>query len=91
MCRAYRHVGQMDQAEMKGGVMGNKKKWIELCEQAADEQYPKKLAALILEINFWLEAKELRLIRVGVITQPAVEPLSKNLARQYNEGKIVAS
>ena len=40
----------------------NKKKWMELCEQAADEQDPKKLAALLLEINFMLEAKELRLI-----------------------------
>ena len=29
----------------------NKKKWMELCEQAADEQDPKKLAALILEIT----------------------------------------
>ena len=37
----------------------NKKKWMELCEQAADERDPKKLAALILEINFILEAKEL--------------------------------
>ena len=39
----------------------NKKKWMELCEQAADEQDPKKLAALILQINYILEAKELRL------------------------------
>jgi hypothetical protein len=39
----------------------NKKKWMELCERAADEQDPKKLAALILQINFVLEAKELRL------------------------------
>jgi hypothetical protein len=39
----------------------NKKKWMELCEQAADEQDPKKLAVLILQINFILEAKELRL------------------------------
>jgi hypothetical protein len=44
-----------------GGMQENKKKWMELCEQAADEQDPKKLAALILEINFVLEAKELRL------------------------------
>jgi hypothetical protein len=41
----------------------NKQKWMELCEQAADEQDPKKLAALILQINFVLEAKELRLGR----------------------------
>ena len=39
----------------------NREKWMELCEQAAKEQDPKKLAALILEINFMLEAKELRL------------------------------
>ena len=51
----------------------NKKKWMELCEQAADEQDPKKLAALILEINFVLEAKELRLTGKVVPTQPAVE------------------
>jgi len=52
--------------------MQNKKKWTELCERAADEQDPKKLAALILEINFMLEAEELRLIR-RVVTQPPVE------------------
>jgi hypothetical protein len=51
----------------------NKKKWMELCEQAADEQDPKKLAALILEINFMLEAKELRLTGKVPITHPAVE------------------
>jgi hypothetical protein len=46
----------------KGAVMPeNKKKWMDLCEQAADEEDPKKLAALILQINFILEAKELRL------------------------------
>jgi hypothetical protein len=52
-----------------------KKKWMELCEQAADEQDPKKLAALILQINFFLEAKELRLTGKVVTTQPAVEDL----------------
>jgi hypothetical protein len=41
----------------------NKQKWMELCEQAADEQDLKKLAALILQITFVLEAKELRLGR----------------------------
>jgi hypothetical protein len=49
-----------------------KKKWMELCEQAANEQDPKKLASLILKINFMLEAKELRLID-KVTAQPAVE------------------
>ena len=50
-----------------------KKKWMELCEQAADEQDPKKLASLILQINFILEAKELRLTGKVVTAQPAVE------------------
>ena len=40
----------------------NREKWMELCEQAVVEQDSQKLAALILEINFMLEAKELRLI-----------------------------
>jgi hypothetical protein len=40
----------------------NKKRWMELCEQAADEQDHKKLAVLILQINFMLEAKERRLL-----------------------------
>jgi hypothetical protein len=51
----------------------NKKKWMELCEQAADERDPKRLAALILQINFILEAKELRLTGKVVATQPVVE------------------
>ena len=54
-------------------MQGNKKRWMELCERAADEQDPKKLAALILEINFILEAKELRLTGKVVTTQPTVE------------------
>ena len=49
--------------------MENKKKWMELCDQAADEQDPKKLAALILEINFMLEEKEMRLTG-KVVTHP---------------------
>ena len=50
----------------------DKKKWSDLCGRAADEEDPKRLAALILEINFMLEAEELRLIR-RVVTQPPVE------------------
>jgi len=54
--------GIKDGGKLWEGVMQeNKKKWMELCERAADEQDPKKLAALILQINFVLEAKELRL------------------------------
>ena len=57
----------------------NKEKWMELCEQAADEQDPKKLAALILEINFMLEAKELRLI--GSLTpNPPISHREQNLS-----------
>jgi hypothetical protein len=52
-----------------------KKKWIELCEQAADEQDPKKLAVLILQINFILEAKELRLTGKVIPAQSAVESM----------------
>ena len=40
----------------------------------ADEEDPKKLAALILEINFVLEAKELRLTG-KVVTTHLVEPM----------------
>jgi hypothetical protein len=67
----------------------NKKKWMELCEQAADEQDPKKLAALILEINFMLEAKELRLIG----SLPPNPPTShrEKISPQCNQVKIVAS
>lgn len=50
----------------------NKKKWMGLCEQAAEEQDPKKLAVLILQINFILEAKELRL-KGEVAMPPTVE------------------
>jgi hypothetical protein len=39
----------------------NREQWMELCVQAADEQDVQKLAVLILEINFMLEAKVLRL------------------------------
>jgi hypothetical protein len=50
----------------------DREKWMELCEQAADEQDPKKLAVLILQINYILEAKELRLTGKAP-AQPAVE------------------
>jgi hypothetical protein len=47
--------------------------WMELSEQAADQQDPKKLALLILQINSILEAKELRLKDKVTIPQPPVE------------------
>jgi hypothetical protein len=43
---------------MKGET---KKHWTELCERAANEQDPKKLLALVAEINRLLEEKEERL------------------------------
>ena len=76
MARIVLHVAWIQKqahAEEVMAMQENKKKWMELCEQAADEQDPKKLAALILEINFMLEAKELRLTGKVPITQPAVE------------------
>jgi hypothetical protein len=66
--------------EKVGVMQENKKKWMELCEQAADEQDPKKLAALILEINFILEAKELRLTGKIPTARPAVENDMADLA-----------
>jgi hypothetical protein len=45
-------------------MMGlNKERWLELCEQAAVEQDPKKLIALVTEINRLLDEKRRRLQR----------------------------
>jgi hypothetical protein len=57
---------------IRRGHEEDKKKWMDLCEQAADEQDPKRLAALILRINFILETKELRLTGKLPTTQPPV-------------------
>jgi len=38
-----------------------KERWMQLCEQAANEQDPDKLMELIAEINSLLEQKERRL------------------------------
>ena len=38
-----------------------KEKWFELCEQAAVEQDPEKLMALVRQINALLDQKEQRL------------------------------
>jgi len=38
-----------------------KERWMQLCEQAANEQDPDKLMELIAEINRLLEQKERRL------------------------------
>jgi hypothetical protein len=52
-------------------------KWMGLCAQAAEEQDPKKLAALILEINFMLEAKELRLRELPLTPPSSDLPATK--------------
>jgi hypothetical protein len=45
-----------------GNGNGNgKEKWMQLCEQAADEQDPKKLSILVAAIVAALDAKETRL------------------------------
>lgn len=42
--------------------MKDKEKWMELCEQAANEQDSQKLIALIKQITALLDAKQERLI-----------------------------
>jgi len=54
----------------------NREKWMELCAQAADEQDPQKLAVLILEINFMLEAKELLLLKAVGEDSPTLQSKS---------------
>jgi hypothetical protein len=63
-----------------GSMQENKKKWMELCERAADEQDSKKLAVLILQINYILEAKELRLKGAVTTTPTTAEDDIANLA-----------
>jgi hypothetical protein len=41
--------------------IGGKEKWMELCEQAATEQDPKKLSVLVAAITSALDAKKKRL------------------------------
>jgi hypothetical protein len=49
----------------------DRKEWLELCEQAADEQDPRELARLILEINYFLEVKEHNLMERDLTDQAA--------------------
>jgi hypothetical protein len=44
--------------------MKDKERWLELCEQAAVEQDPKKLLELVAEINRLLGEKQSRLDRL---------------------------
>jgi hypothetical protein len=52
--------------------MKDKEHWIELCQQAAVEQDPKKLMELVTEINRLLEEKEQRL-KSGVHPQRSAD------------------
>jgi hypothetical protein len=47
--------------EGKEGVMRDKQKWLKLCEQAAFEQDPEKLLALVEQIDALLQIEEDRL------------------------------
>jgi len=47
--------------------------WMRLCEQAADEQDPKKLIELVTEINRLLEEKEQCLRNAKASTERADE------------------
>jgi len=47
---------------MEGAAMREDKTyWMKLCEEAADTQDAQELAKLILQINYILEVKEMRL------------------------------
>jgi hypothetical protein len=52
--------------------MKDNERWLELCQQAAVEQDPKKLMALLTEINRLLEEKEQRL-KSGVHPQRSAD------------------
>jgi hypothetical protein len=66
-----------------GAMRENREKWMELCGQAADEQDPKKLAVLILQINYILEAKELRLTGKVPAARSPVEGDSVNTESRH--------
>ena len=51
-------------------MLENTERWMKLCEQAAVEQDPHKLVALVTEINDLLEQKERRL---GILLSRKVE------------------
>jgi hypothetical protein len=51
----------------------DKEKWMELCAQAANEQDPEKLMALIGQIAALLEAKQQRLKEKALGVPPSTE------------------
>jgi hypothetical protein len=48
-----------------------KEKWFELCEQAAVEQDPEKLMALVRQINVLLDEKEQRIRDRDLVRPPS--------------------
>jgi len=62
-CPASNTVKMKDVVSILPGrpMQEQRERWMQLCEQAATEQDPEKLMALITEINRLLEAKERRL------------------------------
>jgi hypothetical protein len=58
-------------------MQDKKERWLELCAQAAVEQDPEKLMALVQEINDLLEQKERRL---GIIPPKSGSPDPKGNA-----------
>ena len=55
------HTNPPKSIELIFSAMKDKERWLELCQQAAVEQDPKKLVALVTEINQLLQEKEERL------------------------------
>jgi hypothetical protein len=49
----------------------NRERWMQLCEQAANEQDPEKLMKLVAEINLLLEAKQKRVQAGASDAKPA--------------------
>jgi hypothetical protein len=60
-----------------------REKWLELCEQAADEQDPKKLMELVKEIDRLLALKELRV--TGATSRPAKQITESRGAAENSE------
>lgn len=74
-----------------------KERWLELCEQAANEQDPKKFLAIVQEINTLLEAKRSRFKQSGPQLVPSDlarcqvcdEPVPLEASKTDENGKAV--
>jgi len=73
-CFVRYHTYPPNSIEILFSTMKDKERWLELCQQAAVEQDPKKLMALVTEINRLLQEKEQRLnSRTGVHPQRSAD------------------